>query len=85
MTDHDITKAECTETLHELYHFLDGELTTERRAHIQAHLEDCPPCYEAFDFEAEVKAYIADRCRERVPDELRSRIADAIGHEPPAP
>lgn len=74
----------CSETLHELYHFLDGELTDERRAHIRIHLEGCPPCFEAFDFEAEIKAYIADKCRERVPEELRARIAAAIGHQPPA-
>lgn len=84
MTDSDKTKnGECTETLHELYHFLDGELTDAKRAHIKQHLEECPPCYEAFDFEAEIKAYIANKCRERVPDSLRARIAEAIGHEPP--
>ncbi len=75
---------DCSETLHELYHFLDGEMTDERRAVIQQHLEDCPPCYEAFDFEAEIKAFVADKCREQVPDDLRARIAAAIGHEPPA-
>ncbi len=77
------TPGNCAETLHELYHFLDGELTDAKRAHIQQHLEECPPCYEAFDFEAEIKAYIASKCRERSPDELRARIAEAIGHEQP--
>ncbi len=75
---------DCSETLHELYHFLDGELTDEKRAQIQQHLEGCPPCFEAFDFEAEIKQYIAQKCRDRVPDQLRARIAEAIGHQPPA-
>lgn len=83
MNEPDTDKRDCTETLHELYHFLDGELTPAKRDHIQQHLEDCPPCYEAFDFEAEIKAYIASTCREQSPDSLRARIADAIGHEPP--
>jgi anti-sigma factor (TIGR02949 family) len=74
---------DCIEALHELYHFLDGELTDDKRHHIRRHLEGCPPCFEAFDFEAEIKAYIADKCRERVPENLRVRIAEAIGHEPP--
>lgn len=74
----------CSETLHELYHFLDGELTDDKRAAIQVHLEECPPCFEAFDFEAEIKAYIASKCQEKSPDSLRARIAEAIGHEPPA-
>lgn len=75
---------DCSETLHELYHFLDGELTDEKRSKIQQHLEDCPPCFEAFDFEAEIKEYIRSKCQERSPDALRARIADAIGHEPPS-
>lgn len=83
MTDSDMKKGDCADSLHELYHFLDGELTDAKREHIQQHLDDCPPCYEAFDFEAEIKAYIANKCREQVPDSLRARIAEAIGHEPP--
>ena len=86
MTTGDTGEGDCSETLHQLYHFLDGELTDAKRVEIRAHLEECPPCFEAFDFEAEIKAYVAQKCRERVPDELRARIAEVIGLEhPPAP
>ena len=71
----------CDDALHELYHFLDGELTSERRAAIQHHLDDCPPCYEAFDFEAELRIVIARKCTEQVPDSLKQRIADALEKE----
>jgi mycothiol system anti-sigma-R factor len=74
---------DCSETLHELYHFLDGELTQAKRDEIQRHLEDCPPCFEAYDFEAEIKQYVAQKCRDRMPDALRARIAQAIGHAEP--
>jgi len=74
---------DCSETLHELYHFLDGELTDDKRAAIQRHLEGCPPCFEAFDFEAEIKHYVAQKCRDRVPDSLRARIAEAIQQQAP--
>ncbi len=76
---------DCDEALHELYGFIDGELTDERRGLIQRHLDDCPPCYEAFDFEAELRQVIAHRCRDTVPESLRHRIADAIGREKPTP
>lgn len=78
-TDHD-----CSETLHEVYEFLDGECTEAKKAKIQQHLEDCPPCFEAFDFEAEIKAYISSKCRETSPESLKARIADAIGLERPS-
>jgi mycothiol system anti-sigma-R factor len=71
----------CDDSLHELYHFLDGELTDDRRTAIQSHLDDCPPCYEAFDFEAELRTVIGRKCQESVPDALKQRIADAIDHE----
>jgi mycothiol system anti-sigma-R factor len=69
---------DCQDALHTLYHYLDGELTPERRVEIQRHLTECEPCLHAFDFEAELKVVIARSCRDQVPDHLRSKIAEAI-------
>ncbi|MDQ2754432.1 MAG: mycothiol system anti-sigma-R factor [Actinomycetota bacterium] len=69
---------ECREALDTLYHYLDGELTDQRRSQIQHHLDECSPCLEAFDFEAELKMVVAKRCREQVPDALRTRVAKAL-------
>ena len=71
-------RSECREALGVLYHYLDGELDEQRRSTIRYHLERCSPCLEAFDFEAELKVVIAQRCRESVPESLRSRVADAL-------
>jgi mycothiol system anti-sigma-R factor len=72
---------DCDDAVHRLYHFLDGELDDSKRAHIKEHLDECLPCLEAFDFEAELRIVIAQKCREQVPDHLRDRIANAIQHE----
>jgi mycothiol system anti-sigma-R factor len=72
----------CDEVLRELYTFVDGELTVERRARIEAHLDDCLPCFEAYDFEAELRIVISQRCRDSVPSALRDRIAQALDAEP---
>jgi mycothiol system anti-sigma-R factor len=77
---------DCQDALHTLYHYLDGELTPERRDAIRRHLDQCQPCLHAFDFEAELKVIIARSCRDQVPDGLRARIARAIadaGHPGP--
>jgi mycothiol system anti-sigma-R factor len=71
-------EADCEEAIHTLYDFLDGELTEERRHEIQVHLEDCAPCLEAFDFEAELKIVIARKCRDQVPESLRLRVHQAL-------
>jgi mycothiol system anti-sigma-R factor len=75
----------CDDSLHELYSFLDGELTESRRAEIKRHLDDCPPCFEQFDFEAELRLLIAQKCRDTVPESLRERIARTLGADPSGP
>jgi len=69
---------DCEEAIHTLYTFLDGELTLERRLDIQRHLEECSPCLEAFDFEAELKIVIARKCRDSVPPSLLDRVSRAL-------
>lgn len=76
---------DCNDALKELYEFLDGELTDERRGLIHDHIERCNPCLEAFDFEVELKQVIAAKCREECPEELRARVAAAIDAEGGAP
>lgn len=74
-------KPDCTKAAHELHVYLDGELTEESRRTIQAHLDKCPPCHDAFDFEAELRRVLADRLHRRVPSDLADRIRRAIEHE----
>jgi len=69
---------DCGEAIEKLYGFLDGGLTEERRVEIRHHLDDCAPCLEAFDFEAELRVMISVRCRDDVPEALRLRVAAAL-------
>lgn len=71
-------KPDCEEALHELWQYLDGELTDDKRQAIKTHLDECPPCVDAQDFEAELRRVIAQKCRDEVPESLRIRIAQAI-------
>ena len=72
---------DCDEAVHELYHYLDGELTEERREKIRVHLDWCGPCGGAAEFEAELRKVIANRCKDRVPETLIRRVAEAIDEE----
>ncbi len=69
---------DCNEAIHTLYEFLDGELTGARRAEIQAHLEACLPCFQAYDFEAELRIMVSQKCRETAPPALEQRVSDAL-------
>jgi mycothiol system anti-sigma-R factor len=72
---------DCNEAVRQLYDYLDGELTEDRRHEIAEHLDYCSPCSGAAEFEAELRHVIADRCRDRVPDSLLQRVADCIEAE----
>ena len=68
----------CDDALRELYAYLDGALTIERRTLISTHIDECSHCLDAFDFEAELRQVVAMRCREEVPETLRIRILQVI-------
>ncbi len=71
----------CDETIERLYAYLDGELTDQRRIEIQRHLDLCGPCVSAVGFETELRRVVANRCKERVPDTLVARVAEALQAE----
>jgi len=76
--EHADEDANCEEALADLYTFLDGELTDEKRIVIQHHLDDCSPCLEVYDFEAELRLVIKKRCVDEVPDRLRKLVAERL-------
>ncbi len=78
----DPNSGECGEALRDLFVYLDGQLTVERRLVIKTHIDLCSPCLERFSFETELRQVIAQRCRETVPESLRLKIAEAIGCDP---
>lgn len=72
---------ECREALHELYGYLDGELTPEKREAIERHLDQCLPCAEPYDFEAELREVIRRKCQEQVPESLVAKVRAALAAE----
>ncbi|MBA2280322.1 MAG: zf-HC2 domain-containing protein [Actinomycetota bacterium] len=65
---------DCDDLLHELGHLLHGDLPEARRVALQRHLEECPPCLETADFQAQLRGMIAKRCFEQVPDDLAEKV-----------
>lgn len=80
-----MSMSECEDALHQLYEFLDGELTEARRAAVQKHLDDCQPCAEPYDFEAELRQVIRRKCQEQVPESLMNKVREALEIESGSP
>ena len=72
--------ADCNETLKELQQYLDHELPTNVQHVVDQHLNGCVDCLQAFDFHAELKLVIAQKCStEPMPPGLLSRIESCFG------
>lgn len=74
-------KPQCEAALHEIYHLLAGEIDDAKRARISVHLDECAPCAEPYDFYAELRRCLQQRCHDTAPPELLARIQAAIQHE----
>jgi mycothiol system anti-sigma-R factor len=74
--------ADCNETLRELYAFLDEELNGEQFEAIRSHLDGCMDCLQAFDFHAELKMVVAEKCQnDEMPPGLLAKIEQCFGDE----
>jgi anti-sigma factor (TIGR02949 family) len=73
---------DCNETLRELESFLDHELSASAHDAIRSHLGGCHDCLELFDFHAELKLVIAEKCHnDEMPTGLLSRIERCFGED----
>ena len=52
----------CEEVLHELEHFIDGELDESRSSTLARHLADCGPCLGRADFQRRLKEIVRAKC-----------------------
>lgn len=71
----------CRETIELLDRYVDGTLTREERAHLDAHFEDCPPC-GAFLASYRATPKLAREATEfEMPDEVRARLRRFLDEE----
>ena len=70
---------DCNETIEKLYHYLDGELTDERRSEIRQHLDECGPCLREYGLEEAGKRLVHRHCgHDAAPGELRIKVLTRI-------
>ncbi|WP_370893554.1 mycothiol system anti-sigma-R factor [Janibacter sp. GXQ6167] len=71
--------ADCSETLHRIFEYLDGEMTPDETARVALHLANCGPCLAQHDLDLAMKALIKRSCnQETAPDRLRATILSSF-------
>ena len=69
-------QTQCTDVLHALVLFIDGEIEDQQVSHaIEIHLSECPPCADEQVAEHRFRKLLSRSCTETAPQELRQRFA----------
>jgi len=71
----------CRDLLRDVDDLLHGELDPNRTAALHSHLQDCPPCFETADFQAQLRQLLVKRCGEPVPQGFEARLLAALSVE----
>ena len=75
----DAAGTDCSEVLHRVYEYLDGEMTRDDTDKIAHHLEACSPCLKQYDLDQALKALVKRSCAcEEAPEGLRTQIMARI-------
>ena len=78
MSDH-TDHTDCSETLHRVYEYLDGEMTPDDTHKIARHLDECAPCLQQYNLDQALKALVKRSCAcEEAPVALRTQIMARI-------
>ncbi|HEV3097605.1 MAG TPA: mycothiol system anti-sigma-R factor [Candidatus Dormibacteraeota bacterium] len=65
----------CEQTMRNLSGYIDRELNDADIKKVKAHLDDCPPCEEVFEFQAEMKRLVRKECcKDDAPARLRQWV-----------
>ena len=76
---HSQSHADCSEVLHRIYEYLDGEMQPADVARVAEHLEACGPCLHEHDLDRAVKAAVRRSTEpEACPDQLRVQVLQRI-------
>lgn len=73
---------DCESVMRQLWDYLDGELTTDRKSVIRTHLELCKRCHPQYRFEQSfLDAVAASAPAHSNPDRLRAKLLAALHDE----
>ncbi|MBM6405241.1 mycothiol system anti-sigma-R factor [Phycicoccus sp. CSK15P-2] len=77
--DEHVGHSDCSEVLHHIYEYLDGEMSPEDVKRVAKHLAECRPCLAEHDLDAAVKQVVKRSCPEQVaPEVVRMQVVQRI-------
>lgn len=68
----------CDHVIAELWEYIDGELSDQNAARIEAHLDVCGRCFPEYDFRRAYRAFAQTVGPRPMPSAAKRRVFDAI-------
>ena len=75
MTDHSLSDEGCAKCEEMMQPYLDHALSDWEVAEAESHLDRCTYCRKRYRFEESLRRYVRDAAAERMPPELKERLA----------
>ena len=70
---------DCSEVLHRIYEYLDGEMSGSDVTRVAQHLAECQPCLDQHDLDLAMKALVKRSCAgDHAPATLRVQIIERL-------
>lgn len=70
---------DCSEVLHRIFEYLDGEMSADDVRRVAAHLGECRPCLAEQDLDVALKQVVRRSCQgETAPMAIRTQIMARI-------
>ena len=70
---------DCSEVLHRIYEYLDGEMSADDVRRVATHLQECQPCLAEHDLDMALKKAVRRSCsQESTPPAVRLQIIQRI-------
>jgi anti-sigma factor (TIGR02949 family) len=76
----DLYEISCEEVLHEIEHFIDGELDSDQSSHLAEHIAACGTCLDHADFQRKLKEIVRTKCSraDPTPEHLLAVVRERI-------
>lgn len=74
----------CSEAVKQLWDYLDGVVDESQRGLIDEHLAFCRRCCGELEFAEELRAFLATHAEDRIPPDVRARLAATLDDLDPA-
>ena len=71
----------CDHVIAKLWEYIDGGLSEDRKAEVEAHIDICAHCFPEYNFRRAYRTFLQQVEPQSMPSDMRRRVFDAMLEE----